>query len=219
MLDEQTKELIAIGAAITANCQPCLDYHVAKAREYGVDTAKIVAAIDMGKQVRRGASLKMDRYAAGLSGGDAPPILGDDCSVGAKHEIPDYIQAIEAIAAPVLLMQGNPRQVVTANGRALQLFGKTQPDMAGHRGGEVFDCLHSFSAAGCGKDANCEHCAIKNAIVDTFETGASHDAVAATLPVSKAGALEYRALQVSTEKIGDLALVRVERYDSAMAPP
>lgn len=31
---------------------------------------------------------------------------------------------LEAIDAPVLLMQGDPRQVVTANSRALELFAK-----------------------------------------------------------------------------------------------
>ncbi len=49
---------------------------------------------------------------------------------------------LESIDQPVLLLQENPRQVVAGNRRALELFGKTQ--VAGHRGGEVFDCLHSF---------------------------------------------------------------------------
>jgi hypothetical protein len=118
-----------------------------------------------------------------------------------------------AIGVPALLMEGNPRQVLTANQQALDLFQKTLPEVENHRGGQVFDCLHSFSAAGCGLDANCEHCAIKGAIVDTFTTGMPHEAVAATLPVKKAGVAGYRALQVSTEKIGDLALVRIERYE------
>lgn len=124
---------------------------------------------------------------------------------------------LDAIAEPVLLMQGNPRQVVTANTRALTLFGKALQEVEGHRGGQVFDCVHSFTEAGCGKDVNCEHCAIKGAIVDTFTTGMPHEAVAVTLPVRKAGASGYRILQVSTEKIGDLALVRIERYDDTDA--
>lgn len=123
-----------------------------------------------------------------------------------------------AIEAPVLLMQENPRQVVTANKAALRLFRKALPEVENHRGGQVFDCLHSFSAAGCGLDANCEHCAIKGAIVDTFTTGMPHQAVTATLPVKKAGVPGYRALQVSTEKTGDLALVRIERYEETDAP-
>ncbi len=125
----------------------------------------------------------------------------------------DRREFLEAIEAPVLLMQGNPRQVVTANQRALELFGKRLNEVEGRRGGQVFDCEHSFSAAGCGMDEHCEACTIKGAIVATFTTGTPHEAVAATLPVRKAGVAGYRALQVSTEKTGDLALVRIERYE------
>lgn len=64
MLDERTKELIAIGAAITANCQPCLEYHVAKARELGAGDDDIVEAVKVSRLVRRGAIAKMDRFSA-----------------------------------------------------------------------------------------------------------------------------------------------------------
>jgi len=36
-IDERMKELIAIGASITANCQPCLEYHAGKALELEAD--------------------------------------------------------------------------------------------------------------------------------------------------------------------------------------
>ena len=120
---------------------------------------------------------------------------------------------LENIEAPILLMQGNPRQVVSANRHALHVFGKTLPQVENMRGGQVFDCEHSFSEAGCGKDENCEHCTIRNAIVDTFNTGTPHSGISTPLPVRKAGRAETRMLQVSTEKVGELALVRIERYE------
>lgn len=139
-------------------------------------------------------------------------ICGPCCrqlSAGANHSA-----RLEAIDAPFLLMQGQPRQVVTANRRALALFGKELPEVTGHRGGQVFDCLHSFSEAGCGLDSNCEDCKIKGAIVDTFATETAHHAVATTLQIRKAGGIKTYLLQVSTQKIGDLALVRVEQYEN-----
>jgi hypothetical protein len=120
---------------------------------------------------------------------------------------------LEAVEAPVLLMQGKPRQVVTANNRALDLFGKELSEVEGQRGGQVFDCVHSFTAAGCGKDVGCEHCAIKNAIVDTFDAATAHHGVSASLQVRKANGTDTYVLQVSTEKVGDLALVRIDRYE------
>ena len=122
-------------------------------------------------------------------------------------------ELLEAIEAPILLMQGNPRQVVSANKKALALFGKELREVENHRGGEVFDCIHSFTEAGCGKDTNCEGCKIKDAIVDTFTTAKPHNGVSTTLQIKKADGIKPYVLQVSTEKVGDLALVKVERYE------
>jgi len=79
MFDENTKELIAIGASITANCHPCLDYHVAKARELGIGNDEISQAIEVGKQVRRGAFAKTDRLAAEHVGGQTAPTSPAGC--------------------------------------------------------------------------------------------------------------------------------------------
>ena len=67
-LDDRMKEIIAIGASITANCQPCLDYHVDKARQFGAEEDEIATAIEVGKTVRRGAAAKMDKYASAIIG-------------------------------------------------------------------------------------------------------------------------------------------------------
>lgn len=65
-IDNKTKELIAVGASITANCQPCLQYHADKAIEFGADAEEVAVAIEVGKQVRKGASAKMDQFSSSL---------------------------------------------------------------------------------------------------------------------------------------------------------
>jgi len=67
-MDNRIRDLIAIGASITANCQPCLEYHLAKARENGAEEEAIKEAIDVGKVVRKGAAGKMDQYAFKMLG-------------------------------------------------------------------------------------------------------------------------------------------------------
>lgn len=143
---------------------------------------------------------------------------GKDMEAEIAADAAPFAESLEAIAEPVLLMQGNPRQVVSANRQALALFGKELSEIENHRGGEVFDCVYSFTEAGCGKDPGCENCPIKNAIVATFVSGQTYQGVAATLQVKKAGRDEYRVVQVSTEKSGELALVRIERYDRTDQP-
>lgn len=81
MLDEKTLELIAVGATITANCQPCLEFHVRKAREAGAAEAEIAAAIDAAREVRVGAAARMDRYAGELAGA-APKRAAAGCGCG-----------------------------------------------------------------------------------------------------------------------------------------
>ena len=54
-MDEQMKELVAMGAAAAANCHPCMDYHLAKCNELGIDREEVVAAVKVGLTVNRGA--------------------------------------------------------------------------------------------------------------------------------------------------------------------
>lgn len=64
--DNRTRELVAIGASITANCLPCLKYHIDKALENGVNDHEIAEAMEVGKTVRKGASAKMNEFISGL---------------------------------------------------------------------------------------------------------------------------------------------------------
>lgn len=66
-LDDRIKELIAVGASVTANCkQPCLEYHAAKALESGATEEEIKEAVEVGKEVRKGASGSFDKFAYNL---------------------------------------------------------------------------------------------------------------------------------------------------------
>lgn len=60
MPDANIKELIAIGASVSANCHPCIKYHIAKAREMKIDEAEIQQAVEVGQMVRKGAAGQMD---------------------------------------------------------------------------------------------------------------------------------------------------------------
>jgi len=73
-IDNRIKELIAVGASITANCQPCLQYHAGKALEFGADAGEIAAAVEVGKQVRKGASAKMDQFSSSMKETQLVPV-------------------------------------------------------------------------------------------------------------------------------------------------
>lgn len=66
-LDERTMRLIAVGASITANCQPCLQINTTHALQEGISEEEIAEAIEVGKRVRAGAATKMDKFILGLN--------------------------------------------------------------------------------------------------------------------------------------------------------
>jgi AhpD family alkylhydroperoxidase len=59
-MDKKTQELIAIGAAVTANCVPCFKFHFAKAREELASDDEIREAVRVGRMVRKGAAKTWD---------------------------------------------------------------------------------------------------------------------------------------------------------------
>ncbi|MHC5165320.1 MAG: carboxymuconolactone decarboxylase family protein [Planctomycetota bacterium] len=66
MVDIKTKELIAIGASVSANCQPCVKFHLDKAEKLKIAPEDIQAAIQVGTMVRGGAAGQMDQLLAEL---------------------------------------------------------------------------------------------------------------------------------------------------------
>ena len=65
-LDEKTRELIAVGAAIAGNCLPCLTYHFKKCRELGVSVDDIDEAIETAKTVKEVPIKKIHELACTL---------------------------------------------------------------------------------------------------------------------------------------------------------
>jgi AhpD family alkylhydroperoxidase len=87
-LENRIKALIAVGASITANCQPCLTSTAAMAFETGANEQEIKEAIEVGKRVRGRAASKMDNFLLDLN--YAVPIsettknVGCECALSAK---------------------------------------------------------------------------------------------------------------------------------------
>jgi AhpD family alkylhydroperoxidase len=66
---EQVGELVAIGAAIAANCEPCLKYHYDKARNLGVSLQDMRSAVETAQRVKDSPARKMLELAGRLLGG------------------------------------------------------------------------------------------------------------------------------------------------------
>jgi AhpD family alkylhydroperoxidase len=58
-MDEKWKELVFLGASVSAHCFPCFDYHLEQARKLGIGEADIQESIQAGFMVMNGAGNKM----------------------------------------------------------------------------------------------------------------------------------------------------------------
>ena len=67
-MDNQMKELVAMGASAAANCHPCMDHHLAKCDELGIDRDDVAAAVTVGLMVNRGAENAIRKKARELLG-------------------------------------------------------------------------------------------------------------------------------------------------------
>jgi len=81
-VDERTKELVAIGASVGSHCQPCLAYHIDKARDSGVANGDIQEAVNIGFMIGKGGENAMRKYAMGIISEDNKGQAGPCCSGG-----------------------------------------------------------------------------------------------------------------------------------------
>lgn len=83
-MEDKIKLLIAVGAAVTANCQACLKTAVTQAQGAGTEKKEILEAIAIGRIVRKGAMGKMDKFASTLTGNNVDD--SQECPFGSTEE-------------------------------------------------------------------------------------------------------------------------------------
>jgi AhpD family alkylhydroperoxidase len=67
-METKTKLLIAVGAAVVANCQPCLKTLLKKTKENGIEEKEILEAIGVTRVVRKNSITQIDKFLAGIAG-------------------------------------------------------------------------------------------------------------------------------------------------------
>ena len=118
--------------------------------------------------------------------------------------------------APIIMaLVDRERRVRKINRVAADFTNRPVERMIGLRGGEALGCLHSLdNPQGCGFGPSCARCQIRLTVVDTFETGHTHQQVEATLPMARGELQERKHLLVSTtllEVLGSqMVLVYIE---------
>ncbi|HZL64613.1 MAG TPA: carboxymuconolactone decarboxylase family protein [Thermoleophilia bacterium] len=86
---EAVDELVAVGAAIGSNCEPCLTFHVGRARDLAVPDDDILRAVQTARTVKAAPARNVARLAGELLRGGceldepaAPPDSSPCCRPG-----------------------------------------------------------------------------------------------------------------------------------------
>ena len=58
-MNVKLRELVSLGASVSAHCFPCFEYHLEQARKLGISEEEIQEAIQAGFMVMNGAGRKM----------------------------------------------------------------------------------------------------------------------------------------------------------------
>ncbi|MFN4204765.1 MAG: arsenite efflux transporter metallochaperone ArsD [Agrobacterium albertimagni] len=81
---EQIKELVALGAAIGANCEPCFKFHYDKARKLGVSTDAMRQAVRVGEAVKAASARNIVGLADRMLAPSAPVGAPSSCCGAAE---------------------------------------------------------------------------------------------------------------------------------------
>lgn len=134
----------------------------------------------------------------------------DDCRkvVLAAMSIP-LNSYLDSLPQPILLVDGESR-VLDANAAMRRVTGDVSAQPEQRLLGEVFECVHAAEPGGCGRTIHCSGCTIRRTVTSTYETGEAHLRVPATLTVSAEGEPSAVQLYITTERVGDRVLLRVD---------
>ena len=69
VLEERTRELVALGASVAANCLPCFKYHFRKLNELEVTAAEMEEAVNIARKVKENPPRHMEELADKLLSG------------------------------------------------------------------------------------------------------------------------------------------------------
>lgn len=116
---------------------------------------------------------------------------------------------LDSIGVPVLVVDDDVC-VLGANRQAEALLGMETPSLVGLKGGDVIHCVNAPLPGGCGSTVHCRTCTIRNTVRATYETGEACSNVAAYPDVEMSGAKKSMNLSISTEKVGNVVLLRID---------
>ena len=120
---------------------------------------------------------------------------------------------LDSLKLPIVVVDRGGT-IVTGNDQARTMLRKGLPEIEGYKGGEVFECAYARLPEGCGNTMHCSGCTIRRTVMETHGTGRSFLRVPATLNRNTLQDPEKVKLLISTERLADLVLLRIDKMEA-----
>jgi PAS domain-containing protein len=120
---------------------------------------------------------------------------------------------LDSLQVPIILVN-REGIVVSVNNQAKTMLCKDLAEIKGYKGGEVFECAYARLPEGCGNTTHCSGCTIRRTVMETYGTGKSFLRVPATLNQNSPEDPKETNLLISTERIAELVLLRIDKIGS-----
>lgn len=125
---------------------------------------------------------------------------------------------LDSLEVPVVMVNKSGA-VVTANNKARKMLRKDLSEIEGYSGGQVFECEYARLPEGCGNTTHCSGCTIRRTVMKTHGTGKGFLRVQATLNQCTPEAPEEKDLLISTEKLSNVVLLRIDKIEAKKERP
>jgi signal transduction histidine kinase/CheY-like chemotaxis protein len=120
----------------------------------------------------------------------------------ASRDHQEQLATIYDNAPLIMLLLDAECRVCKMNKLAEECAGADVAAMIGRRGGEALRCLHALDdPEGCGFGPHCQTCLVRRTVIETFETGQSHQQVEANLPFLVDGQIYDVTFLLSTARL------------------
>ena len=145
-------------------------------------------------------------------------ITGGICGNCLKEIFTDQPQTVreilDSLEAPVLLLDKG-YLIKGANEPARKILNRPLADIENFLPGEAMECINARLPGGCGQTVHCQACALRIALNETIKTGEDLERVPAYQDVyRKDGSIIRRLLFISTEKLEDFVLLRIDEVET-----
>ncbi len=87
----------------------------------------------------------------------------------AESDASEMIRAVLDVMPSLILVVDDDVRVLEYNSAASALISRSRETVLRRRGGEVFDCLYSGIAPGCGLAPRCKTCVIRDSVTEAFK--------------------------------------------------